>query len=83
MWDPFGNVNFTDISKIVDAFKGIPFVEGPPPGGAPKKARAMLRGNVPPAGALVNFTDIGKVVDAFKSIAYREVGPSACTQACK
>ena len=78
VWAPFGQVDFTDIGKIVDAFKSIPFVEGPPPGGAPKKAGSVLRGNVPSPGSAINFTDIGRVVNAFKTIAYAEDGPTAC-----
>lgn len=68
----------TGIGKVVDAFKGIAFVEGNPPEGAPRKLRAMLRDNVPPLDSKINFTDIGKVVDAFKTIAYAEDGPTAC-----
>ncbi|MCH7884852.1 MAG: S8 family serine peptidase [Planctomycetes bacterium] len=78
VWPPFGDVSFTDIGKIVDAFKSIPFVEGNPPAGAPKKVRAMLRGNIAPLDSSVNFTDIGNVVSAFKTIAYAEDGPTAC-----
>ena len=75
IWPPFGDVSFTDIGKMVDAFKHIPFVPGNPPDGAPRKMRAMLRENSVPFGADVNFTDIGKVVNAFKTIAYAEDGP--------
>ncbi|MCH7840682.1 MAG: hypothetical protein IID38_10675 [Planctomycetes bacterium] len=78
VWPDFGLVNFTDIGKIVEAFKGIPFVEGPPPSGAPNKWRAMLRDNEGAPGSKINFTDIGKVVDAFKTIAYQEDGPTDC-----
>jgi hypothetical protein len=73
VWPPFGDVSFTDIGKIVDAFKSVPFVPG-----APNKWRAMLRDNSPPLDSTINFTDIGKVVDAFKTIAYAEDGPTAC-----
>ncbi|MCH7883884.1 MAG: hypothetical protein IIC01_01415, partial [Planctomycetes bacterium] len=75
LWAEFGLINFTDIGKVVDAFKGIPYDEGPPEDGAPPEVRAMLRGNVPPYSSRINFTDIGKVVDAFKTIAYGEFGP--------
>ena len=81
VWPPFGNPgqpNFTDIGKIVEAFKRIPFVSGNPPDGAPRKVRAMLRGNSAPLDSTINFTDIGNVVNAFKTIAYAEDGPSAC-----
>ena len=66
------------IGQVVDAWKSIPFVEGDPPGGAPRKARAMLRDNTAPLGEGVNFTDIGNAVDAWKTIAYREAGPASC-----
>lgn len=75
VWAPFGDVSFTDIGKIVDAFKSISFVPGNPPEGAPRKVRAMLRENSAPFDSDVNFTDIGRVVDAFKTIAYAEDGP--------
>ena len=78
VWPPFGDIDFTDIGKMVEAFKGIAFVEGKPPDGAPRKVRAMLRENSVPFGSKINFTDIGKVVDGFKSIAYAEDGPTAC-----
>ena len=78
VWPPYGDVSFTDIGKIVDAFKGIAFVEGDPPEGAPRKVRAMLRGNSAPMDSKINFTDIGNVVNAFKTIAYAEDGPTAC-----
>lgn len=85
VWPPFaalestaGQPSFTDIGKIVDKFKGIPFDPGPPENGAPIVVRAMLRGNLPPVGKDVNFTDIGKAVDAFKSLAYDEIGPCTC-----
>ena len=81
VWPPFGGAgqpNFTDISKIVEAFKSIPFIPGSPPDGAPRNVRAMLRENVPPLDSSINFTDIGKVVDAFKTIAYAEDGPTTC-----
>ena len=78
IWPPFGDVSFTDIGKMVEAFKSIPFVDGPPPDGAPRKMRAMLRDNSAPLGSKINFTDIGKVVDAFKTIAYAEDGPTNC-----
>ncbi len=73
-----GIISFTDIGKVVDAFKGIAFVEGDPPDGAPRKVRAMVRGNSAPLESSINFTDIGKVVDAFKTIAYAEDGPTGC-----
>ena len=82
VWEPFGLVSFTDIGKVVDKFKGIPYDSGPPESGAPPKVRAMLRENIPPLDEKVNFTDIGKVVDAFKSIPYDEPGPSPCTDPC-
>ena len=78
IWPPFGDVSFTDIGKMVEAFKGIAFVEGDPPDGAPRKVRAMLRENSAPFGSKINFTDIGNVVKAFKTIAYAEAGPTAC-----
>ncbi|MCH7840156.1 MAG: thrombospondin type 3 repeat-containing protein, partial [Planctomycetes bacterium] len=85
VWSPFaavesteGQPNFTDIGKVVEKFKGIPFDPGPPPDGAPITVRALLRSNLPPVDGKINFTDIGKVVDAFKSIAYDEIGPCAC-----
>jgi len=78
IWPPFGDVSFTDIGKMVDAFKGIAFVEGNPPEGAPKKVRAMLRDNSAPFGSKINFTDIGNVVNAFKTVAYAEDGPTNC-----
>ncbi len=58
--------------------KSIPFVPGDPPEGAPRKVRAMLRGNSAPFDSTINFTDIGNVVNAFKTIAYAEDGPTAC-----
>ncbi len=70
VWDPFGQVNFTDIGQVVDAWKAIPFVEAGP-GGAPRKVRAMLRGDSAPLDTKLNFTDIGEVVDAWKTIAYQ------------
>ena len=78
VWPPFGDVSFTDIGKVVEAFKGISFDEGPPPDGAPRKVRAMLRGNSAPFDSSINFTDIGNVVNAFKTIAYAEDGPTSC-----
>ena len=63
---------------LLDAFKSLPFVLGPPPGGAPNKWRSMLRDNEGAPGSAINFTDIGKTVDAFKTIAYGEAGPVAC-----
>ena len=78
IWPPFGEVSFTDIGKMVEAFKGIAFVEGDPPDGAPRKVRAMLRENSAPFGSKINFTGIGNVVKAFKTIAYAEAGPTAC-----
>ncbi|MCH7885991.1 MAG: hypothetical protein IIC01_12195, partial [Planctomycetes bacterium] len=75
IWPPFGDVSFTDIGKMVEAFKSIPFVDGPPPDGAPRKMRAMLRENSAPFDKAINFTDIGKIVNAFKTIAYAELGP--------
>ena len=74
----FDGTHFTDIGKVVDKFKGIPYEPGPPESGAPPKARAMLRDNVPPLDSEINFTDIGKVVDAFKTIPYAEDRPTAC-----
>ena len=62
----------------MDAFKSLPFIPGDTPEGAPKKVRAMLRGNSAPFVSKINFTDIGKVVDAFKTIAYAEGGPTYC-----
>ncbi len=70
VWAPFGLVNFTDIGQVVDAWKSIPFVEAGP-GGAPRKVRAMLRGDSAPLGTKLNFTDIGETVDAWKTIAYQ------------
>ena len=78
VWPPFGDISFTDIGKAVEGFKGLAFDEGPPPDGAPRKVRAMLRGNSAPFDTKINFTDIGRVVDAFKTIHYREIGPDAC-----
>ncbi len=75
---PFNFIYFTDIQKVVDKFKGIPFDPGPPESGAPPKVRAMLRGNSPPLAQLVNFTDIARAIDAFKGIAYPEAGPTSC-----
>ncbi len=70
VWEPFGNVNFTDIGQVVDAWKSISFVEAGP-GGAPRKVRAMLRDVSVPLDTKINFTDIGEVVDAWKKIAYQ------------
>ncbi len=78
VWPPFGGVSFTDIGKIVDAFKSLLFIPGDPSGGAPRKVRAMLRVNSAPLDTPINFTDIGNVVNAFKTIAYAEDGPTAC-----
>ena len=78
IWPPFGDVSFTDIGKMVEAFKHIPFVPGNPPDGAPRKMRAMLRENSAPFDSKINFGDIGKVVNAFKTIAYAEDGPTSC-----
>ncbi|MCH7884064.1 MAG: hypothetical protein IIC01_02340 [Planctomycetes bacterium] len=78
VWPPFGTINFTDISKVVEAFKSIPFIPGDPPDGAPRKMRATLRGNSAPLGAPITFSDIGLTVDAFKTIPYAEAGPTAC-----
>ena len=81
VWEPFGNVNFTDIGKVVDKFKGIPYLEKTETtdeDGAPSEVRGMLRDNVPPFSSQVNFTDIGNNVDAFKTIAYAEEGPIDC-----
>lgn len=75
VWPPFEVVSFTDIGKVVDAFKSISFVPGNPPEGAPRKVRAMLRENGAPLDFTINFTDIGNAVDAFKTIAYAEDGP--------
>lgn len=78
VWPPFGIISFTDINKVVEAFKSIPFVPGDPPDGAPRKMRAVLRGNSAPLGERITFGDIGKAVDAFKRIAYAEAGPTDC-----
>ncbi len=81
VWEPFDGAsqpNFTDIGKVVDKFKGIPYDPGPPESGAPPKVRAMLRENITPLGLKISFTDIGRVVDAWKTIAYPEDGPTAC-----
>ncbi len=78
VWPPFGQVNFTDIGQVVDAWKSISFVPGDPPGGAPRKVRAMLRGNSAPLGTKLNFTDIGNVVDSWKTIPYEKAGPTGC-----
>ncbi len=73
VWVPFGTVNFTDIGQVVDAWNSIPFIPGYPPTGAPKKVRAMLRGNSAPLSTKLNFTDIGQAVDAWKTIAFKDV----------
>ncbi|MCH7839676.1 MAG: choice-of-anchor B family protein, partial [Planctomycetes bacterium] len=81
VWAPFGGSGeptFTDIGKVVEKFKGIPFDPGPPTSGAPLKVQAMLRENILPLDTTLNFTDIGKVVNAFKKIPYSEVGPDTC-----
>ncbi len=74
----FGIVTFTNLANVVDAFRSIPFLEGPPPSGAPRKVRAMFRQDSVPLDSSINFTDIGNIVNAFKTIIYAEDGPTAC-----
>lgn len=61
-------VDFTDINKVVDGFKGLftatltlPSVD--------------LAGTSCEPGAIINFVDIGAVVDAFKSIPFNCASP--------
>ncbi|MBI4141977.1 DUF4215 domain-containing protein [Candidatus Woesearchaeota archaeon] len=69
--DNSGSVTFTDISKLVDKFKGYTT--------APKMAQADVSPNTPNQD--VSFVDISAVVDAYKGLAYPYAGPASCTQA--
>ena len=78
-------MSFSDIGKLIEAFKGIPFDPGDPdaippipPSGGPNKWRAMLRENEWAPNGPITFTDIGLAVSAFKSIAYNQFGPVDC-----
>jgi len=79
--EPFGGggqPNFIDIGKVVAKFKSLAAPI------APKKAEAMLRGNMPPLDQAISFVDIGLCVSGFKTLPYAEAGPTAgaCSDPC-
>ena len=65
---PFGVVNFTDISAVVDRFRSIPQ--------APPVAQCDLRPATP--DYLVDFDDVASTVDAFRGIAYPYQAQADC-----
>jgi hypothetical protein len=73
--DPFeppspNQPNFTDVSAIVDSFRGI--------SGAIDKSRAQIQPNEPDPFGNVSFADISECVSAFIGLPYPFAGPVSC-----
>lgn len=65
---PDGDVDFNDITAVLDKFKNLP--------GAPRKARADIAPDFP--NRKVDFTDISYITDAFRGLPYPFDGPDEC-----
>ena len=66
--DPDGDVDFDDITSVVDKFRNLPTAQ--------IKARADIAPDEP--DRIVDFVDIPWVVDAFRGLQYPFRGPTAC-----